>query len=169
MRLCGIVLLLVIVWTAPGCIRTYNHRTPDKLGKTVLKILKKQDQPGLAYIVPTEADLESFLATADMPEEELAAFKLEMKQIIAEFQTAATNAFQTVTDAASRDGVVLAKVKLGDIRMETWQGPDNELANIELDVSYGEKKYVLKIHEAGKVASGWVLGMQGFEWQAAGQ
>jgi hypothetical protein len=160
----GIVLLLLFLWAASGCITTYNHRTPEKLGKTVFKLLKKQDQAGLTYIVPTEADLESFLATADMPEEELAAFRLEMKQIIAEFVSAATNSFQNVTDAASREGVVLAKVKLGDIRVETWQGPDNELANIEMDLSSGEKKYLLKIHEAGKVASGWVLGMQGFEW-----
>jgi hypothetical protein len=56
-----------------GCITTYNHRTPEKLGKTVLKMLKHQDQAGLKFIVPTEQDLESFLATADMPEDELNA------------------------------------------------------------------------------------------------
>jgi hypothetical protein len=167
LRILFVCLLMASVLA--GCITTYNHRTPEKLGKTVLKILKNQDQAGLDIIVPTEADLESFLATADMPEEELAAFREEMKQIIAEFTNAAHMAFQATSDAASREGIVLSKVKLVDIHVKTWQGPDNELGNIDLDLMYGGKKYVLKIKEAGKVASGWVIGLEGFELVGAGE
>ena len=49
------------------------------------------------------------------------------------------------------------------------EGPDNELANIEMDLTYAEKKYILKIKDAGKVASGWVLGGDGFELVPSGQ
>jgi hypothetical protein len=86
-----------------------------------------------------------------------------MKQIIAEFLAAATTAFQSTSDAASKEGVVLSKIKLGDIRVKTWQGPDNELADVDMDITHGDNHYILKIHEAGKVASGWVVGLKGFE------
>ncbi len=160
---------LVLALSATGCISTYNHGTPEKLGKTIFKILQKQDEAGLSLLAPTEKDLESFLATADMPEDELAAFKLEMKQIIGEFQGATTASYQAASDAASREGIVLSKAKLGDIRSETWQGPDNMLGNVDMDVTYEGKKYVLKIQEAGKVASGWVVGMKGFTFLKAGE
>ena len=156
------------MWIFSGCVTTYNHSSPEKLGKTVFKILKNQDESALRLIVPAEADLESFLATSDMPEDELAAFKEEMKQIIAEFLNAATISFQAASDAASHDGVVLSKSKLGKARVNTWQGPDNMLANIEMDLVFGGKKYLLKITEAGKVATGWVVGLKGFDLVAAG-
>lgn len=159
----GIVLGLGLAWAMSGCLASYNHSSPKHLGKTVVKILQRQDAAALKHIVPTEDDLESFLATADMPEDELAAFKEEMKQIIAEFLHATTLAYQKASDAASRAGILLSKTKLGDIRVETWQGPDNELATIEVDLQYREQRYVLKVTEAGKVASGWVVGMKGFE------
>lgn len=145
-----------------GCIHSYPHSTPEKLGKTVFKILQKQDQAGLSMVIPTEKDLESFLATADMPEDELAAFKQEMKQIIAEFQASAEQAYQTASDMASKEGVVLSKAKLGDITAKTWQGPDNMLANITLDIEYEGKKYILLLSDAGQVTSGWVLGRNAF-------
>jgi hypothetical protein len=159
--------LLLLLAALSGCVASYNHSTPDKLGRTVFKLLQKQDAAAIPFIIPNEADLESYLATADMPEDELAAFKLEMKQIIAEFQAVATTAFQKSSDAASREGVVLSKAKLGTIRSKTWQGPDNELADIEADVTYGGKKYLLKIKNAGKVGSGWVVGQDGFSWTPA--
>jgi hypothetical protein len=165
----SLALLLGFIIATSGCVATYHHSTPEKLGKTLVKILKNQDQPGLGMIIPNEQDLESFLATADMPADELAAFKEEMKMIIGEFMKTATISFERSSDAASRDGVVLSKAKLGDVRTETWQGPDNELANIEMDLTYAEKKYILKIKDAGKVASGWVLGGDGFELVPAGQ
>lgn len=155
-------LLMLCICVLSGCISTYNHSTPEKLGKTVFKILKNQDQGGLEHVVATESDLESFLATSDMPEDELAAFREEMKQIIAEFLGQAQQSFQKATDAASRESVVLSKAKLGDIRCTTKQGPDNELAEISMDVTIGDKKFLLQLHEAGKVASGWVLGLEGF-------
>ena len=162
-RLRSYLFLLLLAVAATGCISSYNHSSPEKLGKTVFKILRHQDAAGLKMIIPQESDLESFLATADMPEDELTAFKAEMKLIIGEFLDAATKSYESTSDRASRDGVVLSKAKLGDIRAETWQGPDNELANIEMDISYSGKKYLLKLKDAGKVASGWVVGMKGFE------
>jgi hypothetical protein len=159
--------LLLLAVALSGCISSYNHSSPEKLGKTVFKLLKNQDQAGIKFIIPNEADLESYLATADMPEDELAAFKEEMKQIIAEFQGAANTSFERSSDAASREGIVLSKAKLGDIRSKTWQGPDNELANIDADITYGGKKYLLKIENAGKVASGWVVSMDGFTFAPA--
>lgn len=160
----GMVAGIVMLVGMTGCVTTYNHSSPEKLGKTVFKLLKHQDQHGLQFIIPTEADLESYLATADMPEDELAAFKEEMKQIIADFAEVAQQSFQASSDAASRDALVLSKAKLSDLRCKTWQGPDNPLATIEMDVVYGGKKYLLQIKEAGKVASGWVVGMEGFQF-----
>jgi hypothetical protein len=158
----GLILLFMLMCGVTGCVTTYNHSSPEKLGKTVFKILKNQDGSGLEHVVATESDLESFLATSDMPEDELAAFKEEMKLIIAEFLGKARQSFQEASDVASREGVVMSKAKLGDIRFTTRQGPDNELAAIELDITIGERKFILYITDAGKVASGWVLGLDGF-------
>ena len=162
-RLRSLLIVMLLAVAATGCITSYNHSSPEKLGKTIFKILRNQDAAGLKMIIPQESDLESFLATADMPEDELAAFKQEMKLIIGEFLDAATRSYESTSDRASRDGVLLSQARLGGIRSETWQGPDNELANIEMDISYKGKKYLLKLKEAGKVASGWVVGMKGFE------
>lgn len=155
----GMMLALLL----SGCVHSYPHSTPEKLGKTVFKILQKQDQGGLSMVIPTEKDLESFLATADMPEDELAAFKQEMKQIIAEFQASAEQAFQKASDMASKEGIVLSKAKIGEVSFSSWQGPDNMLANITVNFKYGDQNHTLVIKDAGKVTSGWVLGRNAFE------
>jgi hypothetical protein len=157
------LLLIVGALFLGGCVHSYPHSTPEKLGKTVFKILQKQDQPGLSMVIPTEKDLESFLATADMPEDELAAFRQEMKQIIAEFEASAVESFQKTSDLASKEGIVLSKAKIDEITFSSWQGPDNMLANITVKFKYGDQNHTLILEDAGKVTSGWVLGRKAFE------
>lgn len=155
------MLLLVVFFS--GCVSSYSHSSPEKLGKSVFKMMKKQDANALAALVPTANDLESFLASADLPEEERVYFKNEIGTIIEEYQGSNYNAYLTANDVMSRERVLFSKSKLKDIKVETWQGMDNMLGKIVLAAESEGREFEIVINEAGQVASGWVLGEKGFE------
>ena len=145
-----------------GCVTTYPHSSPEALGKSVFKMMKKQDPKALSVLVATEADLEAFLASSDLPDEEKAYFKSEIGSIIEDYQGNCYNAYLQANDAMSAERILFAKSKLKELKVETWQGLDNMLSKIELDLESEGRKFKLIVNEAGEVKSGWVLGEKGF-------
>lgn len=158
--------LLLLLWCS-GCISSYPHKTPEQLGKTLLKVMKNQDAKGLGMVLPTEADFESYLATADMPEEEADAMRNEMAELLADFKASNEHSLADAIDAASGEGILLKKAKLGEIKVARSDGLDNPLADIDVEVIYNDTKYVLHITGAGQMPKGWVLGLDGFTFQKA--
>ena len=127
--------------------------------------MKKQDAKALAALVPTVADLESFIANADLPEEERVYFKNEISSIIEDYQGSNYNAYLMANDALSAERILFSKSKLKDIHVDTWEGLDNTLGKIVLDVESEGRAFEIIIDDAGEVASGWVLGEKGFKVQ----
>jgi hypothetical protein len=144
-----------------GCA-AYPHSTPEKLGKSLFKALKKQQTEALVVLLPNKEDLEAFLSSADIPEEELAGYRAEMDAIIEEFQKNNLAAFQATTNEGSAEGIVFSKTKFRSVKANTRQGPDNLLAVIDVQFEFDGKPFILHINDAGLVKNGWVLG-EGFE------
>jgi hypothetical protein len=159
----GFCLFAALAMTS--CVSSYNRKSPEQLGKTVFKIIQKQDDAGLGKVIPSQADLELFLSTSDMPEEEVAGFRAEMAAILAEFEEEAAKSYQTFINTASREGVVLSKAKIGTITATTRQGIDNMIGEVKVPFTYGGKLYTLILPDVGKVASGWAIGLDGFHLQ----
>jgi hypothetical protein len=154
---------MLLATSMVGCAARYPHSSPEQLGKSVFKMLKKQEAEALAALVPLKSDLEAFLATADMPDEERKMFEQEIDKIIEDYQGMSYLAYTTASDVASLKGIVLSKAKLEGIRSKSWDGMDNALASIELKMSQGGEVFYVHIIEAGKVESGWVLGQDAFK------
>lgn len=162
--LLGAALLFLLI---PGCISTYNTKDPEHLAKTVTNILRKQDAAGLKHVIPSKEDLESFLATADMPEEEAKEMRGEMAELLGDFEAANTRSYQQAIDAVSREGGLIRKLHISDIHTTNRESLDNPMADIVVDLLLDDQPYTLTIPGAGKMPRGWVLGLDGFSLDKA--
>ena len=128
-------------------------------------MMKRQDPNALAALVATAADLEAFLATADLPEDERVYFKNEISTIIEDYQGQNYLAYQNANNVLSAERILFSKAKLLDMKVEISQGLDNRLCKIVMDCISEGHRFLIFVDEAGEVESGWVLGEKSFHVQ----
>jgi hypothetical protein len=148
-----------------ACKLRLPHGTQAALGESLLVTLQKDDTLALQQLIATQADIEEAMGiSATMEEAERSAMTREAEQLIGDFKRLAIVAFWEIQARAKEDGVDLKKAKFLKATTEDCRTSDTEICDILVHFTSGGKTWEVFIDNAGKAASGWILGFDAMSW-----
>ena len=154
----------MVLFSLGACAPTYRHGSQEELAKSLFTAFQRNDTVGLKKLVPSRADAEEMIMEPGTPEEEKAALRLEMDAMVEEFQDLAIKAFIVVRHDATADGVDWKKAKFSQMVLEDCRTEDVEICDVILHFESNGKRWEVFIDNAGKCASGWVIGYDAIQW-----
>lgn len=166
MRLHSLLLpaALGLLLTFTACKTRLPHSTQQELGKSLFVALQKDDTTLLQHLLASRADIEAAIGVDSLPQEEKANVELEIQGLLRDFRDMSAVAFDEIQRRAREDGVDWKQAKFIQATTEDCREADTEICDVIVHFSAGGKVWEIFIDNAGKAASGWILGFDTMAW-----
>jgi hypothetical protein len=147
-----------------ACKLRMPHSTQEELGKSVFTALQKDDTLALQRVLASRADIEEAFGGDSIPAEHRAGLEQEIEGLLSDFRNMATISFLEIKRRSAEEGVDWKKAKFLKATTEDCHTSDTEICDIILHFSSAGKTWEIFIDNAGKAASGWILGFDTMTW-----
>ncbi|MEM7037665.1 MAG: hypothetical protein AAF570_11850, partial [Bacteroidota bacterium] len=158
-------LLLSVLLT--GCGSKYDRSTPEAFAQSLVKCINSKDKDGLRDFVPTKDELIGALESGDGSAEDKAEMKKEMLEdwpkMEERMEERIFGGFDELIQESEAEGKDLSKITYKSVDLGDERNNDGlTMRNITAICDYEGEEVKVRVRNAAKFSSGWVMSPSGF-------